>query len=144
MSRRALQVVLAVLALIPFSGGLTTVVLGADRFTGGSPVAAEIDHSLRYLSGFYLGIALLIWYALPRIEQRGLLVVGLTGCIFLGGVGRLVSVLDVGAAEPLQYVLVVFELALPLLILWQRQVARAATRTPVRPGDREPNSPPRW
>jgi Domain of unknown function (DUF4345) len=125
MSRRALQVVLAILALVPFSGGLATVVLGADRFAGGAPVPAEVDHSLRYLSGFYLGIALLIWCVVPRIERHGLLVVALTGCIFLGGVARLVSVLDVGAAGPLQYGLIAFELALPALILWQRQVARA-------------------
>lgn len=131
MSRRGLQVVLAVLALVPFSGGLATMVLGADRFTGGAPVPAEIDHALRYLSGFYLGIALLIWYAVPRIERRGLLVVGLTGAIFLGGIARLVSVLDVGAAGPLQYGLIALELALPLVILWQRQVARAAAPSPA-------------
>jgi hypothetical protein len=130
MSRRALQIVLFVLSLVPIVGSVATIVLGADRFTGAAAVPAEVDHALRYLSGVYLGVGLILWYAIPRVEREGALLAVLAGCVFLGGVARLVSVLDVGASSPLQYGLIALELAVPLLIPWQRRVAREGTRRP--------------
>lgn len=128
-ARRGLQIVLAVLSVVPLSASLLTVTQGAERFLPPDAVVAELDHQLRYLAGYYGGVALVIWYVIPHIERHGALVTFVAGSVFLGGIARLVSVLDVGAATPVEYALVALELAMPSLILWQRRLAVTAAAT---------------
>ena len=62
---------------------------------------------------------------IPRIERRGEALLVVVTLVFLGGVGRLFSMAQVGPPHPALVVATVVELLFPLLIPWQRSVAAA-------------------
>ncbi len=129
MERRALQIVLAVLSLIPLLGLAVTWGSGTQYFTGGGgAVPNALDNQLRYLAGVYAGaVTGALWWAIPRIEERGGAVTLAAGAVFLGGIGRCVSLASVGPpGDPSMMAGLVLELGVaPLLVLWQRRLARA-------------------
>ena len=128
MERRALQIVLGALSLVPllvlglvWSGGARVLFAGQP-----ANVPASLDNQLRYLAGVYFGtVTLTLWWALPRIEERHEAVRLAAMGVFLGGIGRVVSIASVGLPEyPAMRAAMVLELvAAPLLVLWQRRVA---------------------
>lgn len=76
----------------------------------------------------YFGtVTLTLWWAIPHIEQRAEAVAIAAVGVFLGGIGRLVSIASVGMPDdPSMLVGLVLELVVaPLLVVWQRRVARA-------------------
>ena len=77
----------------------------------------------RYFGGVYLGVALLALWCLPRIEERTRALLFATSAIFLGGVGRLISIAAVGAPGALTWAVLVIELgALPLALALRRSI----------------------
>lgn len=133
MERRALQAVLGVLSVLPLIGLGLTWVVGPVYFLHGAPgeVGVSLDNQMRYLAGIYAGaVTGALWWAIPAVEERGIAVRLAAGAVFLGGVGRCVSMLSVG---PPSDATMLYGLALemgvtPLLVLWQRRVARTAAR----------------
>ena len=123
--RKALQIVLGVLAVVPAFYALTGLVLGAGGF-GAGDAAAGADNQIRYLSGVYLLVPLLLLRIIPRIEKEGAMLAIVVTVLFIGGVGRLVSLLTVGTPLDTQVVNMVLEMGAPVLLLWQRAVAKAA------------------
>jgi hypothetical protein len=132
--RRAWQAGFFVLALIPTASALFAVGVGAARFVdddrGGGVGAVEVDAALdstyRYFGGVYLGVALLALWCLPRIEARANALVFATGAIFLGGVGRLISAVDVGAPTNATWLVLVIEMGAVFLALIMRSRIRPA------------------
>lgn len=125
-SRRALQLVVAVLALVPLTTSSLIIIQGAGRFIGTEAVPAGLDSAIRYLAGVYFGVALYIWWIIPRIERQSAGITFVAGAIFLGGVSRAVSVADVGTAGLITWVFLTIELMVPLLVVWQRRLAQDA------------------
>jgi hypothetical protein len=130
MERRAMQIVLAVLSLIPLLGLGITWLVGPPYFSHGSggAVSNALDSQFRYLAGVYAGaVTGSLWWAIPRIEDRGAAVLLAGGAVFLGGLGRCVSFATVGhPGDPAMMGGLMLELGVvPLLILWQRRIARA-------------------
>ena len=120
-----LQIVLGVLSLIPLFFAVIGLGLGADRLDpGGAPAA--LDNQFRYLSGVYLLVTLLAWRIIPRVEREGVLLALVTAALFVGGLGRVVSHFEAGPGQPVQMAAMALELGAPLLILWQRAVAKRA------------------
>jgi hypothetical protein len=129
MERRALQGILLVLSLVPVLGLALTWWQGPQLFFGDAAVniPTSLDNQLRYLAGVYFGaVSLSIWWALPRIEERGLVITIAAVAIFVGGLGRCVSMVSVGLPDdPSMIGGVVLEmLVVPILALWQRRLAR--------------------
>ena len=128
-SRRALQVAIAVLGLVPVGGGLAGALLGPDGVIPGGPTASydvSVDSHFRYLSGLLLGIGLVAWSSIPGIERHGGRFRLITAIVFVGGLARLYGVLVMGwPAGPMVFGLVMELMVTPLLCLWQWQVARA-------------------
>jgi hypothetical protein len=130
MERRFLQVILGLLSLIPLLGLALIWTRGAAAFGAlESAVPTALDNQLRYLAGVYFGtVTIPLWWAIPRIETRSqALAVAATG-VFLGGIGRLVSMAQVGSpGDASMLVGLVLELVVaPLLLVWQRRIARSA------------------
>jgi hypothetical protein len=127
MSKRALQIVTGVLAVIP-------VVTGAIGLLGlrdplyqhfGVVPNVPLDSNLRFFSGLWLGVGLSLFAILRRIEYHGALFRALWGMIFLGGLGRLLSLFDAGAPPaPFIGVLVLELVGAPLFVLWHRRVEK--------------------
>jgi hypothetical protein len=126
--KRGLQIFLAVFSLAPLYFGITGVFFGAAGLMPPGDVTPEIDSQFRYLSGLYIGFAALIWWFIPNIDRHVWLFRLVTLAIFLGGLARLYSYLNVGAPAPEMVAGIGIELALPLIMIWQTAVARKTAR----------------
>ncbi|MCD6073843.1 MAG: hypothetical protein K0Q70_726 [Rhodospirillales bacterium] len=132
MERRALQVVIVCASLVPILAGLAGMAAGAGFIGGGTVSSTGIDSHFHYLSGLLLGIGLGFVSTVPRIEHHGQRFLLLAGIVFVGGLGRLVSLVVSGAPPAAMRAALVMELLVtPALALWQRRIARRAASRQV-------------
>ena len=126
MSRRLLQVVVAVLGLVPVLAGAAGMALGSSMAASpGGPLA--LDSHVRYLSGLLLAIGLAFWSTIPRIEHQSARFRLLTALVVVGGLSRLGGVVLRGLPPPPMLFGLGMELvATPLLCWWQYRIAAAA------------------
>ncbi|WP_299553289.1 DUF4345 domain-containing protein [uncultured Tateyamaria sp.] len=117
-----LQIVVGILSLIPGLYGLVNTWVGAARFLEPDVVNAAIDSQFRFQSGIYFGLAIMIWYAIPRIDRATTLFRMIALTIFVGGLGRLLSWLTVGQPDAIMTGAMFLELSVPVLILWQNAI----------------------
>lgn len=122
--RRALQATLIVLSIIPLAFGILNLLYGSSRFLPEEAITAAMDSQFRFQSAWYLGLAALIIWILPRIERETTLFRGVIFFIFLGGLGRVWVWVTVGAPPPMMQAATILELMLPLLIPLQSHVRR--------------------
>ena len=92
---------------------------------------ANLDSHFRYLSGLLLGIGLAFAATIPAIERRTLLFRTLGAVVFVGGLARLLSALELGLPGRGHVFGLAMELVtVPLLVLWQARVARRFDERP--------------
>jgi len=129
MGKRLLQITTALLGLVPLLTGIITMLGVHDPLysAGGIPALPVLDSNLRFFGGVWLGLGIAILWLVPRIETETVLFRAIWGAIFLGGAGRLLSILLVGT-PPIPFVgFTALELiGAPLFIYWQHRVAEAA------------------
>jgi len=131
--RRALQVAIAIGALVPITAGLAGVLLGA-QMAGALAIpegirAVSLDSHVRYLSGLLLGIGLAFWSFIPAIERRTREARLLTALVVIGGLARLYGVARGGwPSGPMTFGLTMELVVTPLLCLWQGRVARRSAQ----------------
>ncbi len=123
--RIGFKIILVILSLIPLYFGISGMFGGPVPLNGGEAVATSLDNQFRYLSAFYIALFLLIWWVLRDIDRRGTVMALCVAAIFIGGLARLYSHLTVGPAEGTQMVGMILELGAPILIVWQRALARS-------------------
>jgi hypothetical protein len=119
--KRALQIVLLVLSLVPLYFAITGVWGGAAALNGDA-VSAALDNQFRYLSGFYLVLTFLIWWMIPNIEQHTTLVRLIVLALFIGGLARAFSYMSVGEPQAIQILGMALELGSPVLAVWQSRI----------------------
>ncbi len=98
-----------------FAAMLRTVAPGTPRVTGLG--GADIDSEMRFYSVLWMaygGVALLVARALP---QRIWLLRLMLGIFWLGGLGRVISYVAIGAPHPLFLMLMWIEIALPPVLI---------------------------
>jgi hypothetical protein len=81
-------------AAIGIFGGALQMYLGEPETT------PRLDNIHRFMAGVYLGAGLLGLWAGATVRQQGTLVFFLALTVLCGGVGRLVSISQVGLPEP--------------------------------------------
>jgi uncharacterized protein DUF4345 len=92
----------------------------------GLPPAPILDSNLRFFGGLWLGFGLAMVWLVPSIERQGVLFRALWVAIFLGGIGRVLSWLVVGAPRKAFIGFTLLELVgAPLFIHWQYRVAQS-------------------
>jgi hypothetical protein len=124
--KRGLQVFLGVFSLIPVIFALLGFLAGAGRLSP-EGVAVDLDNQYRYFSGMYLVVAFLLWSIIPAIEKHGRTLFLISAAIFIGGLGRIVSYMTMGAPSQDLMVGMGIELVVPVLfVVWQRAVAAKA------------------
>lgn len=129
MERRLFQLIIGLLSLVPILGAVTAVGQGgAFFFPDGAPVPKDLDNQYRYLAGTYLAVTLAIWWTLGNIEERLAAIRIVCAGIFIGGLGRILSMATVGMPDSPEFVAgVIIEVVLvPLLLLWQVRLRRKA------------------
>jgi Domain of unknown function (DUF4345) len=131
MNKKVLQIVLGILGLIPILTGALDLMLGASALNiFGAAVSPDvlnnvvIDSQIRFLGAIWLGVGIVLYWALPAIEKQTTLFRLLIGSIFLGGIGRSISAFSVGTPPNHLIAATVIELiGMPLIILWQSFIA---------------------
>jgi hypothetical protein len=124
--RRLLQIAVAFAASVPLTAGGLGMVASADMLAGvAAPLAIDLDSHFRYLSGLLFGIGAAFVIAIPAIERHAFLFRTLGAIIVIGGLARLFGAVAVGMPGPGHVFGLVMELVtVPLIVLWQRRVAR--------------------
>ncbi len=127
----ALQIFLGVLSLVTLFYGVAGLLTGAGPYDVEGPALQLLDNQLRYSAGVYLVFSFLLWWIIPDIERHAMPIRIISAAIMLGGIGRLISLLNAGSGLGAQLVLMSAELAAPGMIFWQANVARQAeNKTP--------------
>ncbi len=125
---RALQACVAVLAFVPFYGGLRGVVAGVpgvrDTSFAMHGAYGPVDSHYVYLSGMLMAVAVWFWTCVPEIEKRSRRFEVLVSLVFAGGVVRALRILTGGVTDNAALFALACELiAAPLLLVWQRRAA---------------------
>jgi hypothetical protein len=118
-SQRVVQVCLFLVAAIAISGGTLQMVLGQPDTT------PRLDNVHRFMAGVYLSSGLIAFWAARTVREQGTLVYLIALGVLCAGIGRLVSISQVGLPEPAAVWLgyLIPELLLPVVIA----IAHAAT-----------------
>jgi L-lactate permease len=119
-----LQIVLGLFSLIPAAFAAMGLISGMAGADPAATVSAAVDNQFRYMSGVYILVSFLLWFAIPRVEQHFRLLALVCATLVIGGVGRLISMNTVGPGLPQQFIGTFIELGSPLLLIWQQAVAR--------------------
>jgi hypothetical protein len=129
MNRPGLQIATGILGAIPVvTGIITRFGLGDPIYaSAGIPANALLDSNLRFFGGVWLGLGIALYWLIPNIEKQTILFRVLWGMIFLGGIGRLLSMIFLGL-PPLPFIaFTALEIVgAPFFIWWQARVARTA------------------
>ncbi len=130
MSKRALQIVTGILGLVPVATGLIGLLgVGDPLYVAAHvPHSPLIDSNLRFFAGLWLGLGLALLWLIPRIDTQTVLFRAIWGAIFVGGIGRLLSMVFVAMPPPPFIGFTALEiLGAPIFVYWQARVAGAIT-----------------
>lgn len=120
-SQRVVQIGLFLVAAIALAGGALQMFLGQPDTT------PRLDNVHRFMAGVYFGSGLIAGWAATTVRQQGTLVYLIAFTVLCAGLGRLVSISQVGLPQPASVWLgyLVPELLLPcVLFLAQRAVGK--------------------
>jgi hypothetical protein len=126
-SQRVVQICLFLVAAIALFGGSVQMFLGQPDTT------PRLDNVHRFMAGVYISMGFISLWTAVTIRQQGTLVYLIALGVLLAGVGRLVSISQVGLPEPAAVWLgyLIPELVLPVVMavahgMAQRPGLRAA------------------
>ena len=145
MKKFNLQFATALLGTIPVATGLLGMMGVHDPVyvAAGVPRTVLLDTNLRFFSGVWVGVGLALWWLIPTIERQTVLFRVLWGMIFIGGIGRLLSMSMLGWPSAAFVAFTAIEIVgAPMFIWWQSRVARFAAsphcpRSAGRPGPQQ-------
>ncbi len=115
---RTLKYLSWTMGLVCAAIGIFHFALGIDSVPGEGSAGATVDSRERFYGAVFLGYGLAWIWAARRSPIPARDVRRLTAIFFLGGLGRLLSMLVHGQPHSFQVMLTVIELALPPLLLW--------------------------
>jgi hypothetical protein len=130
IERRLLQATVALGCVVPLLAGGSGMIEGPAFLHGvGSAAPADLDSHFRYLSGLLFGIGIAFASCIPRIEARTGRFRLLAFIVVVGGLGRLLGLIESGMPGPGHLFGLAMELGtVPLLVLWQTRVASAGAK----------------
>ncbi len=119
-----LQIILGILSLIPLFFGVTGLLWGTSQFMPEEQIIPALDNQFRYWAGFYFVLAFLLWWAIPNIERHTTLLRIVCLALVIGGLGRLISHLTVGAGAPDQFGAMILEIGSVVFVIWQAMLPK--------------------
>ena len=128
MTRRHLQIATGMLGAIPVLTGIIGMFGLSDPIYASANLPANtlLDSNLRFFSGVWLGLGLAVYWLIPDIEKQTLLFRVVWGMIFLGGVGRLLSMMFSGMPPAPFIAFIVLEIVgAPFFMVWQSRLTGA-------------------
>ncbi|WP_018689099.1 DUF4345 domain-containing protein [Ahrensia kielensis] len=128
LEKRVLQIAVLIASIVPIGAGLAGIIIGPWTF-GARSYSVDLISHVGYLSGLLLAIGLIFAISVPNVEKHKdrFLILGVI--VFIGGLARLYEGLLTGfGTMPHQLALVMELIITPLIVLWQRRVARLSGR----------------
>jgi hypothetical protein len=129
---RVLKWLAVVMGVVCVAIGVYHVVIGIGSVPGEGTADTEagitIDSRERFYNGIFVGYGVAWLWAARQTPIPATVVRWLAGFMFLGGIGRVLSMLQYGAPHWFQIPLTVIELAVPPLFFW---LAGAAVTRPA-------------
>lgn len=133
LQRRLLQIFLVLLALIVVVLGLLGM-LGVDNPLYASvelPRSALLDTNMRFYSGLWLGLGIAVLATVRTLEKHFAIYCVLWGMIFVGGIGRLLSLLTLGLPPfPIPGFMLLEILGAPIFLYWHYRVIQSSVTAP--------------
>jgi hypothetical protein len=121
--KRALQIIMAVLSVLPLAVGTLGLIFGAGLLLPSGVATPKLDSQFRFLSAWDIGLTLIVWWIIPQIEYQTALFRIVCLAVFLGGAGRVTAWYFTGSPGAAFLTVMAVELLIPLLIPWQTYVA---------------------
>ncbi|MCE7059452.1 DUF4345 domain-containing protein [Dyadobacter sp. CY343] len=124
-SKRALQIVIAILAAAPLVSGILGLAgIYNPLFSETLPADLVLDSNLRFLNAVSVAVAIAFYCILPVIEKETFACRVICSAILLGGLARLISIYELGIPPFFISASLILELLSPILIMyWQRRIA---------------------
>ena len=122
--KRGLHIFLGALSLVPLLVASLGLLFGAGRFFPEEVITPDFDSHYRYITGYYLSLTLFAWWIIPNIEKHTAVLRIVVFAVFMGGVGRAISLFSVGTPPANAVGFMVLELCLPLLLFWQARLPK--------------------
>jgi len=114
----ALQVLLEMVALICFLGGLNLLLKGAMKFLPKEmPPQLVLDNLVRFLAGIYFASGFLFTYAAFNTSALGSMIYIFGITVIFSGLGRVYSRFKIGSAGKYFDFIMLFEIVLGLSII---------------------------
>lgn len=131
MNKVFFRIVLAVISGLSFFTGWLGYRYGAVNYYYGlpdnpafTPGLLMLDSNFRFYNGLWFGIGFILIWMIINAAKKTNVMWGLSVLFFMGGIGRIVSILTCGR-PPLMYLLFIpIEIGFPLLALWQRHISQ--------------------
>lgn len=135
-AQRIVQLCLLLVAAIAIAGGALQMVLGQPD------TSPRLDNIHRFMAGVYLSTGLISLWAALTVRRQGILVLLIALGVLLAGIGRLVSIAQVGLPEPAALWLgyLVPELLLPFVIAAAHLKGRGGQHRATEIGSASPGS----
>jgi hypothetical protein len=128
MSKLNLQIVMGLVGVIPVGTGLLGM-MGVDDpvyVAAGVPPIVLLDTNLRFFAGAWVGLGLALYWLIPTIARQTVLFRVLWGMIFIGGIGRLLSMVMVGRPPVAFVAFTAIEIVgAPFFVWWQSRVSKS-------------------
>ena len=114
----ALKILLGLVCLICFAGGMNLLIKGASSFLPKQNEPPRVlDNLFRFLSGIYFGLGFLMAWVIYRFNESGDLVYFIGIVVIFSGLGRLYSRTRLGSAGKYFDFIMVFEILLGVAIV---------------------------
>ena len=123
--RRLFQIVVRIAAIVPVTAGGAGMLAGPKMIGASIQITRDLGSHFRYLSGLLLGIGLIFLWAVARIDQRGQMFRALGLIVMVGGLGRVLGVIEQGLPGTPHRLALVMELGVvPGLVFWLGRIER--------------------
>ena len=129
-TRRGLQFFLTALGAVAVIAGGLAMVFGVALVPDAGNPSASVDSEVRFFAAWYAAAGVVLLCSVTRVESAGRVIRTVGGSFFAAGCARLLSLIVVGRPHSLFLVLMVVEMALPVLMVpWHTSVARKWSRS---------------
>jgi len=125
--RRVFQVFLVVVAVVVIGISLAHFAIGPEAIIGGADANPTTDGEDRFYAGLFLCYGVALMWCARDVQRKRVYINLLAAAFFVGGIGRLLALIFVGAPHPFFVAMLVVELVLPpVMVVAANRVAEPA------------------
>jgi len=109
--------ILYLISLVALVTGLNVIIFGAASIPGSAgAVEATVDNELRFFAVFWLAYGGFCFWVAKNIVEQNYFIPVIASVFFLGGLGRLISMLTIGSPASILIPAMFLEFFIPIVI----------------------------